>query len=87
MEKTNLERLLKPRVVARVEGVGLTTIYKRLARGEYDAVRDGPMTFITETSIVRRREKLIKAVYGARKGIKGVPTAAPTARPQSRERV
>jgi hypothetical protein len=84
--KPRLECLLKPRVVARVEGCSLTTVYKRLASGEYEGFKDGPMTLVTEASIVRRREKLIKATYGARKGVKGVPTAAPAARPQSRER-
>jgi hypothetical protein len=35
-----IERMVTPRQAAEAEGRGITTIYKRLARGEYDAVKD-----------------------------------------------
>jgi excisionase family DNA binding protein len=77
MEK--LERLLTPRQVAELEGCSNTTVYERLAAGEYEAVKDGVKTLILTSSVARRRESLPKAQYGKRKGIKGIPTAAPTA--------
>ena len=77
--ENELERLLAPRWAAYIEGCSLTTIYKRLAEGEYTAVKDGVKTLITESSIARRRESLPKAKYGARKGFFGVPSKAATA--------
>ena len=73
---TQLERLLTPRQVAELEGCSLTSVYARLACGEYDAVKDGPKTLISSASVARRRESLPKAQYGARKGIKGAPAKA-----------
>jgi excisionase family DNA binding protein len=66
-----LEQLLTPRRVAELEGCGLTTVYKRLADGEYAAVKDGTKTLISAESVARRRERLPKAEYGARKGAFG----------------
>jgi hypothetical protein len=72
----NLERLLTPRQVAELEGCSVTTIYKRLIAGDYCAVKDGVKTLISSESVARRREALPKAQFGARKGIKGVPSKA-----------
>jgi excisionase family DNA binding protein len=72
----NLERLLTPRQVAELEGCSLTTVYGRLTAGEYAAVKDGKKTLISAESVARRREGLPKAVFGARKGIRGVPPRA-----------
>jgi hypothetical protein len=41
-----IERMITPRQAAEAEGRGITTIYKRLARDEYDAVKDGKSTLI-----------------------------------------
>ena len=71
-----LERLLTPRQVAGLEGCSLTTVYKRLQYGEYDAVKDGRKTLISEESVLRRRQSLSKATYGARKGTFGVRAAS-----------
>ena len=73
---TQLERLLTPRQVADLEGCSLTSVYARLAAGEYAAVKDGPKTLISSASVAQRRESLPRAKYGARKGIKGVPSKA-----------
>ena len=72
----HLERLLTPRQVAELEGCSLTTVYKRLIDGEYEAVKDGVKTLIRAESVARRRESLPKATFGARKGIKGIPSKA-----------
>ncbi len=40
------DRLFTPRQLAELEGCGLTSIYKRLANGEYEAVKDGTKTLI-----------------------------------------
>jgi excisionase family DNA binding protein len=74
-----LERRLTPRQVAELEGCSNTTVYKRLLDGEYDAVKDGVKTLITAESVARRRERLPKAVFGARKGIRGIPSKAEAA--------
>jgi excisionase family DNA binding protein len=68
-----LDQLLTPRRVAELEGCSLTTVYKRLTDGEYEAVKDGVKTLIPAASVARRREGLPKAEYGARKGRFGVP--------------
>jgi hypothetical protein len=72
----NVQRLLTPRQVAELEGVGQTEIYKRLALGQYDALKDGKRTKITEASVLRRRANLPKAQYNVRKGIRGFPSKA-----------
>jgi excisionase family DNA binding protein len=75
-----LDQLLTPRRVAELEGCSLTTVYKRLTDGEYEAVKDGPnKTLISAASVARRRESLPKATYGARKGHFGVQRAGATA--------
>ena len=68
-----LDQLLTPRRVAELEGCSLTTVYKRLTDGEYEAVKDGVKTLIPAASVARRRESLPKAEYGARKGVFGIP--------------
>jgi excisionase family DNA binding protein len=68
-----IKRLLSPKEVAEIDGVKKTTVYRRLARGEYDAVKDNRQTKITEESVARRREGLRKAEFGARRGVFGVP--------------
>jgi excisionase family DNA binding protein len=73
-----LERLLTPRQVAGLEGCSLTTVYKRLTDGEYTAVKDGVKTLIPAASVARRRESLPQAEFGARKGIRGIPSKAVT---------
>jgi hypothetical protein len=67
-----LEQLLTPRRVAELEGCSLTSVYKRLSAGEYEALKDGIKTLITAESVARRRERLPKAEYGRRAGVKGV---------------
>jgi hypothetical protein len=74
VEIEQLERLLTPRQVAELEGCSMTTVYGRLADGSYQAIKDGAKTLITASSIARRREKLPKAEYGLRRGIKGIPS-------------
>lgn len=74
-----LEQLLSPRQVAELEACSLTTVYKRLTDGEYDAVKDGNRTLISAASVARRRESLPKAQYGIRAGIKGIPPKAEAA--------
>jgi excisionase family DNA binding protein len=74
-----LEQLLTPRQVAEADGCSLTTVYARLANGEYEAVKDGVKTLITSTSVARRRERLPKAEYGLRRGHFGVPPKTATA--------
>jgi excisionase family DNA binding protein len=71
-----IERLLTPRKVAELDGCSLTTVYERLATGEYAAVKDGSKTLISSASVARRREGLPRAEYGRRKGIRGVPPRA-----------
>jgi hypothetical protein len=74
-----IEQLLTPRQVMALEGCSQTTVYKRLTDGEYEAVKDGVKTLIKASSIAARREKLPKAEYGARKGIKGIQPREPAA--------
>jgi len=74
-----IKRLLTPKQVAEIDGVGMTTVYRRLSLGEYDGVKDGRQTKITEESVARRRESLPKAEYGLRKGHFGLPSKAEAA--------
>jgi hypothetical protein len=62
---------------AELEGVGITTIFNRLKRNEYEVVEDGTrLRKITGRSILSRREVHLRpAKYGLRAGIKGVPAA------------
>jgi hypothetical protein len=71
-----IKRLLTPKQVAEIDGVGLTSVYRRLSQGEYVAVKDGRQTKIIEESVARRRESLPPAKYGARRGTFGVKAAA-----------
>ena len=41
--------------VCELDGVGKTTVYERIRRGEYDYVPCGEVSRITEESIERRR--------------------------------
>jgi len=78
----HIKRLLTPKQVAELDGVAMTAVYRRLALGEYDGVKDGLRTKITEESVLRRREGLPKAKYNVRKGIRGIhPKAAAAMNP------
>jgi len=68
----NPDQFFGPRQVAVLEGCSPTRVYKRLLAGEYEAIKDGPKTLISGRSILKRRERLPKAEFGARKGIRGV---------------
>jgi hypothetical protein len=46
---------ISPRQAAKLEDCGLTLMYERLKRGEYEAVKDGTRTKIVLESIKRRR--------------------------------
>jgi hypothetical protein len=72
------DRLFTMRQAAEMEGVGLTTIFNRVRRGEYEVLEDGTRNRkITGRSILCRREiHLRPAKYGLRAGIKGVPAKA-----------
>jgi hypothetical protein len=72
------DRLYRKAEVARLEGIGPTTLHHRLIRGEYTAVRDGTAApKISGASILRRRELHLRpATYGKRAGIRGVPSKA-----------
>jgi excisionase family DNA binding protein len=72
-----IKRLLTPKQVAEIDGVGLVTVYRRLSLGEYVAVKDGRRTKITEESVAQRRESLPRAEYGARRGKFGVQKLMP----------
>jgi hypothetical protein len=50
-----LKRRLRVSDACAIEGIGKTTLYDRLARGEYDSVGEGKLRRITEESIERRR--------------------------------
>jgi hypothetical protein len=52
-----------------------TTIFKRIAAGEYGpAYKDGTRTKVKGAGIIARREKHLKpATFGTLKGLKGVP--------------
>lgn len=54
---------LAPKETAVIENCGLSLVYQRLARGEYDAYKDGNRTKITVEFIKRRRESLPRAAY------------------------
>jgi hypothetical protein len=72
------DRLFTMRQAAEIEGVGLTTIFNRVRRGEYEVLEDGTRNRkITGRSILCRRETHLRpAKYGLRAGIKGVPSKA-----------
>ena len=78
----NPDQLYRPRKVGELEGVGDTTTYNRIARGEYGPVfKDGPLTLIPGQGIIDRRKRNLKpATYGVRKGVKGVPVRSPDGR-------
>jgi hypothetical protein len=50
-----LKRRLTILQTCEVEGIGRTTCYERIHRGEYDSVGEGKLRRITEESIERRR--------------------------------
>jgi hypothetical protein len=54
---------LSPKETAIVENCGVSVVYERLARGEYEAVKDGTRTKIVLESIKRRRAGLPKAKF------------------------
>ena len=49
---------VSPKQAAIIENCGVTLIYDRLNRGEYDGYKDGHRTKITLASIERRRANL-----------------------------
>jgi transposase len=51
-------KAVSPREAAEIEDCGKSVIYERLARGEYDAYKDGNRTKIILESIERRRATL-----------------------------
>jgi hypothetical protein len=51
------------RECAIVENCGRSVVYERLARGEYEAIKDGSRTKIIVESIKRRRDSLPRAVF------------------------
>lgn len=46
-----------------IENCGRSVVYERLARGEYEAIKDGSRTKIIVESIKRRRDSLPRAVF------------------------
>jgi hypothetical protein len=55
---------LTPRQTRAAENIGHSTLYERLGRGEYDAIKDGKRTLITLESIERRRKAVLtKATF------------------------
>jgi hypothetical protein len=54
---------LSPRETAIYENCGVSVVYERLARGEYEAVKDGTRTKIVVASIKRRRAGLPRAKF------------------------
>ena len=54
---------LPPKLTAVIEACGMSTVYDRLAAGEYTAVKDGARTKITTASIKERRANLPRAEY------------------------
>jgi hypothetical protein len=54
---------LAPKLTAVVDDCGLSQVYERLARGEYDGYKDGASTKVTVASIKRRRQSLPRAEY------------------------
>ena len=61
-----LKRRLRVSDACALEGIGKTTLYDRLARGEYDSVGEGKLRRITEESIERRRAAFEKSQEAAR---------------------
>ena len=61
-ESTDVAQLvpfaLSPRDTAHIENCGVTLVYDRIRRGEYQTIRDGSRTKITMESIKARRAKL-----------------------------
>jgi hypothetical protein len=55
---------LRPKQAAKAENCSLTTLYQRIKKGEYVAVRDGSSTLVTTESIRRRRATLPPAKMG-----------------------
>jgi hypothetical protein len=56
---------LPPKLTAVVESCALSTVNDRLARNEYQALKDGAKTIITTESILERRARLQRAKYKA----------------------
>jgi hypothetical protein len=54
---------LSVKETAAVERCGVSTVWERLAAGEYEAIKDGAKTLITVKSIQKRREGLLPATY------------------------
>jgi nitroimidazol reductase NimA-like FMN-containing flavoprotein (pyridoxamine 5'-phosphate oxidase superfamily) len=56
-------RLYSVNTTAEIEDSGVSVVWDRLARGEYDGVKDGTRTKITGESILRRRASLPRAEF------------------------
>jgi hypothetical protein len=57
-------KMYHPREVAFLEGDGVSTVYERLQRGEYEGVvKDGSGTKIPGQSILDRRARLTRAKF------------------------
>jgi hypothetical protein len=70
---------VSPRQVARIDHCGLTEVYKRLNRGEYESFIDGSKRLITVRSIRARQERQLAA--GA-----GTPRENPSSRARSQKK-
>jgi excisionase family DNA binding protein len=74
-----LKRRLTISQTCEVEGIGKTTCYERIHRGEYDSVGEGRLRRITEESIERRRAATERDLSGARQIPKTGPDELGTA--------
>jgi hypothetical protein len=54
---------LSPKLTAIVDACAMSTVYDRLEKGDYEAVKDGTKTIITTASILARRARLARAEY------------------------
>jgi hypothetical protein len=68
-----IKRLMTPTMVMQADGIRATEFYRRCAAGEYECVKDGTKTKVTEESVIARRARLPKARYNIRRGVRGIP--------------
>jgi hypothetical protein len=59
----NTDGLYSPRQVSKLESCCLATVYQRLARGEYTALKDGRKTLIEGSQILARRRAKLKPAH------------------------
>ena len=55
---------VQPKEAARLDNCGITELYERLNRGEYESYTDGGKRLITLRSIRARQERLLAAASG-----------------------